>query len=188
MADHYDDYYKKANYFGEPLSDLMDFFSDKPRASLLDLGCGQGRNAVPLARMGFPVTGVDTSKEGINQMLSFAEKEQLPLVGEVKDLYEFTGIESFQYVLMDSMFHFYKPDKLKETGLIKNILNQMQSGASMVVSILGQGDRVPILKETIREAGYGHEITEIETTYRFVDTETKTTTEMPYRLVIAEVS
>jgi SAM-dependent methyltransferase len=33
-----------------------------PGARLLDLCCGQGRHAVPLARLGFAVTGLDRSR------------------------------------------------------------------------------------------------------------------------------
>ena len=48
----YDKQYQTENLFGEPYSE---------RGRLLDLGCGQGRNAIPLAQLGYEVTGMDIS-------------------------------------------------------------------------------------------------------------------------------
>ena len=56
----YDKHYQTPNYFGEPYPELLSFFSKyKPKGHVLDLGCGQGRDAIAMARMGYKVTGVD---------------------------------------------------------------------------------------------------------------------------------
>ncbi len=61
----YDNYYLTKDLFGEPYPELMDFFKNFPdRGKLLDLGCGQGRNAIPLVQLGYEVTGIDNSKVG----------------------------------------------------------------------------------------------------------------------------
>jgi SAM-dependent methyltransferase len=44
---------------------------------LLDLGCGAGRNAVPLARLGWEVTGTDLSWPMLRAAVQRAEEEQL---------------------------------------------------------------------------------------------------------------
>ena len=50
----YDKYYKKKDYFGSPCKGLIDLFEAYPtRGSLCDLGAGQGRDSIPLQRMGY---------------------------------------------------------------------------------------------------------------------------------------
>lgn len=90
MTKTYDKYYTTENLFGDTSSELLEFFSSFPeKGKVLDLGCGQGRDAIPLARMGFEVTGIDSSKVGIEQMLRIGAIEKLKLKGLITDLYGF---------------------------------------------------------------------------------------------------
>lgn len=74
----YDKHYREPNYFGDPYPKLLTFFGEyEPKGNVLDLGSGQGRDSIALARMGYTVTGVDISKVGVSQMMSIAQKEEL---------------------------------------------------------------------------------------------------------------
>jgi SAM-dependent methyltransferase len=55
----------------------------------LDIGMGQGRNAVFLARQGWDVTGVDTSAEGVRQAEAQAKAAGVALHGVVQDVAAF---------------------------------------------------------------------------------------------------
>jgi len=57
----------------EPNRFLVEVAEDLPRGSVLDLGCGQGRNSVWLASRGFEVTGLDLSPVAVEQGARFAE-------------------------------------------------------------------------------------------------------------------
>ena len=57
----------------EPNRFLVEVAEDLPRGSVLDLGCGQGRNSVWLATRGFEVTGLDLSPVAVEQAARFAE-------------------------------------------------------------------------------------------------------------------
>lgn len=46
-----------------------------PKAKILDIGCGLGREAFPLSDMGFEVTGIDISQEVINQVESLSAQK-----------------------------------------------------------------------------------------------------------------
>ncbi len=74
----YDKQYKTVDLFGEPYPELIDFFRTYPkRGRLLDLGSGQGRDAIPLAHLGYNVTAIDKSKVGVKQMILKSQKEGL---------------------------------------------------------------------------------------------------------------
>jgi len=59
---------------GDPFPEFTRFFAqyDKEGAAVLDLGCAQGRDALPAARKGNSVVGVDIAETGIREMLEDA--------------------------------------------------------------------------------------------------------------------
>jgi 2-polyprenyl-3-methyl-5-hydroxy-6-metoxy-1,4-benzoquinol methylase len=78
MSISFDKHYKTEEYFGDPYPELIDLLSKiSTKGKLLDLGCGQERGAIPLARLGFKVTEIDRSSIGIDQMLRIAQEEGL---------------------------------------------------------------------------------------------------------------
>ena len=84
MTVPYDKYYQTENLFGKPYPELIEFFAEySKRGKVLDLGCGQGRDAITLARLGYTVVGIDKSKVGVEQMNRIAEAESLTVTGKV---------------------------------------------------------------------------------------------------------
>ena len=158
MSVTYDKYYQTADSFGAPYPELIEFFTNYPKGKLLDVGCGQGRDAIALARIGFEVIGIDNSKVGIDQLNLAAKKEGLNANGVVEDIYAYDHFQDFDVVLLDSMFHFEKRDREKETQLIEKIVKQLSKNASICVCIQDTGKKVKILKDTIDNAGIEFEI------------------------------
>jgi SAM-dependent methyltransferase len=55
---------------------MLDFFSKinyQPK-TILDMGCGRGRNAIPLAELGYKVTGIDISSVAIEKAKAACDK------------------------------------------------------------------------------------------------------------------
>ncbi|WP_020529270.1 methyltransferase domain-containing protein [Flexithrix dorotheae] len=158
MAD-YDKYYETEDLFGAPYPELIEFFEQYvPKGKLIDLGCGQGRNAISLARLGYKITGIDISKVGIDQMNSISEKEGLNITGLTGDIYSFDNYQDFDIVLLDSMFHFEQRDKKRETVLISKIAKQIKKEGLICICIQDTGDKVSILKNTIKNSGIAFEV------------------------------
>jgi SAM-dependent methyltransferase len=66
-AEYYDLLYSDKDYEGECdyLESIFKKYSKKPVKTLCDAGCGSGRYAIPLAKRGYQVTGVDLSADMI---------------------------------------------------------------------------------------------------------------------------
>ncbi len=144
----YDKYYEEEQHFGEPYPELVKFFREiEVRGKVLDLGCGQGRNALAIARLGYDVTGVDISVVGIEQMISEARKENLPVKGIVANFYDYTIDSSFDFILLDSILHFYKREREKETMLLQRITNDMRVGSVICILVSKSKTTEPILEK-----------------------------------------
>lgn len=63
-----------------------------PRARILDIGCGMGREAFALSDMGFSVTGIDISTEAIEEVKVLSKQEGYSIVWEGIQTGNFKGM------------------------------------------------------------------------------------------------
>ncbi|WP_276390696.1 class I SAM-dependent methyltransferase [Eudoraea chungangensis] len=187
MTGTYDKYYQTKDLFGEPYPELVEFISNYPKkGKVLDLGCGQGRDAIALARLGYAVTGIDNSKVGIEQMNKIVEIENLNLYGQVGDIYSFDRYHEFDIVLLDSMFHFAKKDREKEIGLVKRIVSDIRKGCLIVVCIQDTGDKAQILNQALDYEKELSRLTDKKFTYSFEDSDTGHKSVTDCRMIVVE--
>ena len=183
----YDQDYLIPEYFGDPFPELLAFFEHLPsRGLVIDMGCGQGRNALPLARMGFEVVGLDLSSVGVTQMIQTAKAEGLSLQGIVTDIYAYTVLHDVQAILLDSMFHFQERDREKESAWIRSLFNQVQSGTLVVFCIQDSGKKVSILEGIISKCPGVSTIHDEPMTYTFKDAINGHQSVSDYRLIVVQ--
>lgn len=107
-------YAKKADYYSEPsdgLIECVERYSVAP-CPALDVGCGQGRNAIWLAQQGFSVLALDKSAPAISLLQAKAQELALPLTARLVDVTTYhPGSNSFGLIV------------------IQTTLNHMQSAA-----------------------------------------------------------
>lgn len=95
---------------GPPFDEFAAFCSSSPPGRVLDLGCGQGRDALMFARAGHRVRGIDHSAVGIRQMLEAAAGEALDVEGQVADIADVPIDDHFDVVLLDRVLHMLGAD------------------------------------------------------------------------------
>jgi len=91
-ASDFDDVYRRAGaplYGVEPVPELRSLLESGLVAApgrVLDLGCGDGRNALYVARRGFEVEAVDTAASAIARLQAAAQRENLAIAARVDDV------------------------------------------------------------------------------------------------------
>jgi len=155
----YDEHYKDANYFGNPYKGLIRFFEHfEPKGTVLDLGCGQGRDTIPLAKMGYNVIAVDHSKVGIDQLTENAKKANLNIQAIVGDVFSLEIDQVVDIILLDSMLHFYKNDVERESTFVTRILNEIKVNGVFVNFIIKGKMREAIIKDLVNKSGFDWEV------------------------------
>lgn len=128
MATDYEKYYRDTKHaLGEPTKEFVQFFATyaKPNVRVLDVGCGQGRDALFIARLGHNVLGIDTSSSGIRDMVADSELEGLGIVGEVADIRSYEPQGEFDIILIDRTLHMLnKTDRLNVLGRLVDHVTQ----------------------------------------------------------------
>ncbi len=187
MSTVYNDHYQTMDYFGKPIPELIEYFSSrKNKGKLLDVGCGQGRNLIPLAIDGYETTGIDISQLGLSQINEIARERNLAIEVIRIDQFEYKHYGIYDYILLDSMFHFAKPDRVKEENFIIRILEEARSGCKIIFSLQDTGKKVNILKGIIQDR---HDLkieTEQKVRYVFKDKMTDHESHSPYRIVVVD--
>jgi SAM-dependent methyltransferase len=70
-----------------------------PGSAILDLGCGFGRHAVPLARRGYRLTGVDLSETMLAEARGLAQRAGVDVDWQRRDMRDLAGLGPFDACL-----------------------------------------------------------------------------------------
>lgn len=104
-----------AKSFGEASQEILDLIPRLPHgAKVIDLGCGDGRNAIPLAQAGFTVTAIDISKAGIRKLNFLSNREELAIHCSVADMTRFEFPEEYDLIISHGCLHFIERRHWKE--------------------------------------------------------------------------
>lgn len=97
----------------EIIKKLIPLLPDK--GTVLDIGCGRGRNTLPLARCGLHVEAWDNSESDIGALREQAAREGLkvnPVHIDMRSLY--IGFNRWDAILTIMCLHFLRPEEARE--------------------------------------------------------------------------
>ena len=107
MPVKYDEYYSTQDHaVGPAFKEVIAFFQNLELGqTVLDVGVGQGRDAIPLAQMGHCVIGIGLSSIGIEQLKHAAVSQHLNIDAKVAHLCTYSPTERLDIILFDRTLH-----------------------------------------------------------------------------------
>ena len=120
------DYFPK-KYNSNPVhSEVLEAMESLSPGKALDLGCGQGRNALFLAQHGFEVTAVDQNELALEILQSIVEQEDLEMTVGLYDINSANLKQSYDLIVSTVVLMFLQADRIPE--IIQNMQDQTNPG------------------------------------------------------------
>lgn len=120
------DYFPK-KYNGNPVhSEVLEAMESLSPGKALDLGCGQGRNALFLAQHGFEVTAVDQNELALEILQSIVEQEDLEMTVGLYDINSAALTQTYDLIVSTVVLMFLQADRIP--AIIRNMQDQTNPG------------------------------------------------------------
>jgi 2-polyprenyl-3-methyl-5-hydroxy-6-metoxy-1,4-benzoquinol methylase len=134
MTDYETLYAQQSDVCGDPFPEFVRFFDGLPPGKrILDLGCGQGRDALVAARRGHRVVAVDRSVSGVGQVVQQAQAEGLTITGAVADIADYVPEHRFDVVVIDRVLHMLADDNTR-CGVLAQMVRHIEPGGHLLVA------------------------------------------------------
>lgn len=119
MSKFYDDKYSSEDtYWGKQPSTiariLFQRYLPEEGQKLLDAGCGEGRDSIFFARQGYQVTGFDSSVEGVNKALAWADELGLSIDFFQANINKYRLQDSYDVVFSSGALHYISQELREE--------------------------------------------------------------------------
>ncbi len=154
--------YRNSNVscMGGPSFEVAEIFPALPNhAKVLDLGCGEGRNAFFLASKGCDVTAVDRSKAGINKLLTIAKENHVVIKGIVQDIIDFNLVEEYDLIMAHGVLYYLGNAVWRD--LLTKVKKHTRQGGFNIFTLFIYNEKYPLVKE-IESAQYKNSFCENE--------------------------
>lgn len=151
MATDYEKFYQNNPHgLGKPTKEFVEFFSTYPKskAKILDIGSGQGRDALFIARLGHSVTAIDLSPSGIADLQENADAENLNISTEVADICLYEIQQDFDVIVVDRTLHMLDPkDRI---AVLHKLLTSSKKDTHILIA--DERSNLPSFKDALTES------------------------------------
>jgi len=146
MPNPYEQKYSGENrYWGMKPSALcrkvLEMMPAAGRVKLLDIGCGEGRNAIFFAKNGYEVTAFDLAAMGAEKTRQYAAQAGVEINVFQADLNEYRLKVNFDVLFSTGSLHYIRPQLRKE--ILDNYKNFTNPGGLNVHSVILEKPFIP---------------------------------------------
>jgi len=107
-------------------------------AAILDLCCGPGRLTLPLARLGYRMTGVDRTEAYLATLRELAQAEGLPVEIIHEDMRRFRREGAFDAAINVFTSFGYFDDQDEDRQVARNLFASLRPGGALLMEMMGK--------------------------------------------------
>ncbi|MDX5593636.1 class I SAM-dependent methyltransferase [Pseudovibrio sp. SPO723] len=145
-------YSKNQDYFGHTSKQFTTMFNnlDFDAGLILDVGAGQGRDAIYLANRGHHVIALDSSAVGLKQLEERIENEKLSIETVHADAIGYHCSHEFDAIVFDRFFHELPSNN--RVRVLEKYMGMLKSDGYMLVA--DDKSVLPQLRDSLKKAGF----------------------------------
>ncbi|MDE7284121.1 MAG: methyltransferase domain-containing protein [Lachnospiraceae bacterium] len=119
VAADYDNRYNTEGYYWGLMPnricyDIMKILPPVKPYRVLDIGCGEGKDAVFFAKCGYAVTAFDVSESGIEKAKKLAEHNRVEVNFFRADIFDYRPDSEYDIIFSSGVFHFIPPNQRED--------------------------------------------------------------------------
>jgi 2-polyprenyl-3-methyl-5-hydroxy-6-metoxy-1,4-benzoquinol methylase len=123
----------------EPDSTLVQYAFLVPKGKVMDIGAGEGRNALFFSKLGYEVHGIDISSTAVEKCMKKAEQDNLSLNIGVSNIFDYK-IEPESYVLIIASEFLHTLKKSESMTIIPRLKEGIKKNGLIYVSAFSTDD------------------------------------------------
>ena len=117
---------------------IIAYLGVEPGASILDLACGYGRIAIPLAQRGFRVTGLDLSETLLGQARANAARAGVEVDWHQGDMREIPWEGAFDAVINVFSSFGYFTDEEENRRVLEGVTRALKPGGRFLIDVINR--------------------------------------------------
>ena len=134
---NYEKWYEGDAYYwglepGDFLDELIELCPPSTDKRVLDIGCGEGKDAVYMAQKGYDVTAFDLTENGIRKTVALANKRNTNINAYVDDINTFSTDEQFDIIYSTGTVQYLFEENKKVS--LKSLIRS-QRGTELFISM-----------------------------------------------------
>lgn len=146
MTNLYDERYRQPGYYWGRVPSrvcyrVLELLPPDRPIRVMDIGCGEGRNAVFFARNGYRVTAFDTSSKGVEKTRQLAAEAGVQIDVFTADINQFRLAEPFDVLFSTGVLQ-YVPQEQRQ-GLLANYQEYTCPGGLNALSVIVSKPFIP---------------------------------------------
>ncbi|WP_028547141.1 class I SAM-dependent methyltransferase [Paenibacillus taiwanensis] len=150
---YWDNYYTKAEASNEPTKFATDILSVLEKGkTLIELGCGNGRDSLFFAANDIRVIAIDQSKNAISKLQSNYANENIQFAA--KDFIRSNVLKTNNYDYVYSRFTLHSITEEEEDILLNNVYNSMKTGGQFFIEARSIKDEIYGLGKQVGKNSY----------------------------------